>query len=149
MTVRVLLVIAFALLAAAAGAADVYRWVDAEGKVHFSDSPPPGVAAEKLGIKSAPTDPTAVDLAESERQVRENHEEADAIVAANAGKEAAAKAEQKAKDCEGAKARYEAVQHSRKFATKDKDGKDSWMSGDDADKMKQKLKDDVTAKCGG
>lgn len=146
---RALILIVCASLALCAGAADVFRWVDADGKVHFSDTPPPGVASEKLAIKSTPTDPAAVDLAETERQVRENHAEADAVVASNAAKEAAAKAEQKAQDCESAKARYEAVQHSRKFATKDKDGKDAWMSGEDADKMKQKLKADLDEKCGG
>ena len=146
---RALSLLACALCALTIGAAEVYRWVDADGKVHFSDAPPPGVVAEKLALKSAPTDPAAIDLAETERQVRENHAEADAVVANNSAKEAAAKAEKAEQDCADAKARYDAVQHSRKFATKDKDGKDAWMSGDDADKMKAKLKADVEAKCGG
>ncbi len=28
--------------------ADIYRWVDADGKVHFSNSPPRGINAEKV-----------------------------------------------------------------------------------------------------
>jgi hypothetical protein len=42
------------LLAAsmAASAADTWRWVDANGVVHFSDRPVPG--AEKLALRSAP-----------------------------------------------------------------------------------------------
>lgn len=145
---RALLALALLLAAAGAGAAEVYRWVDADGKVHFSDSPPPGVAAERLAIKSAPTDPAAVDLAESTREVRENQAAADAIVKDNAAREAAAKAEKKAADCEAARKRYEDIQYSRKFSSKDKDGKEVWLSGADADALKQKAKADVDAKCG-
>ena len=112
---RRLALIASILLALVASAGDVYRWVDADGRVHFADSPPPGIPAEKLGIVSLPTDPAAVDLAETTRQVRENQAEADAIVASNAAKEAAAKAEQKAEQCAAAKSRYAAVQNSMSF----------------------------------
>ncbi len=146
---RALALIAVALLASGAGAAEIYRWVDAEGKVHFADSPPSDFAAEKLDIRSAPTDPAAVELEDATRQVRENRAEADATVASNTANEAAAKAEQKARDCEGARKRYEAVQHSRKFAATGADGKESWLSGADADALKTSLKANVEAKCGG
>ena len=146
---RALALVVCGVLALSAGAAEIYRWVDAEGKVHFADSPPPDVKAEKLDMRSAPTDPAAVELEEATRQVRENQAEADTIVATNAAKEAAAKAEQKARECEGAKRRYEAVQHSRKFASTGADGKETWLSGADADALKSKLKADVDAKCGG
>jgi hypothetical protein len=145
--VRALLLVACGLLAMGASAAEVYRWVDKDGKVHFSDSPPPGVSAEKLAIKSQPTDPAAVDLAETTREVRENRAEADAIVAQNSAKEAAAKAEAKAEACAAARKRYDDIQYSRKFASKDAEGKEVWLSGADADNLKQKAKADVEAKC--
>jgi len=31
--------------------ADMYKWVDESGKVHYSDSPPPGKKAKKLDLK--------------------------------------------------------------------------------------------------
>ena len=31
--------------------ADMYKWVDENGKVHYSDSPPPGKKAKKLDLK--------------------------------------------------------------------------------------------------
>ena len=37
------------LLAAAASAGELYRWVDAEGKVHFGDRPPLEAEAEDIG----------------------------------------------------------------------------------------------------
>lgn len=146
---RRLALIASILLALVASAGDVYRWVDADGRVHFADSPPPGIPAEKLGIVSLPTDPAAVDLAETTRQVRENQAEADAIVASNAAKEAAAKAEQKAEQCAAAKSRYAAVQNSRKFSTVGADGKETWVSGGEAAALKAKLQADIAAKCDG
>ncbi len=45
------------LLATATVAAQVYRWVDKDGKVHFSDQPPPneakGVTAKKIDARPA------------------------------------------------------------------------------------------------
>src|SRR5690606_21195191 len=41
--------------AAATGATEVYRWVDEDGVVHFSDQPHPG--AEKLEVADPPTVP--------------------------------------------------------------------------------------------
>jgi hypothetical protein len=34
-------------------AAQTYRWLDAEGQVHFGDTPPPGVQATPLNVRSA------------------------------------------------------------------------------------------------
>lgn len=44
------------LLAGTAGAAEMFRWVDADGKVHYTDAPPPptakNVQQKKLGDKA-------------------------------------------------------------------------------------------------
>lgn len=42
----------FAFLALALGAADVYRWIDADGQAHYSDRPQPG--AERITINVSP-----------------------------------------------------------------------------------------------
>jgi hypothetical protein len=46
------LILLTVLAAAAAGATDVYRWVDANGQAHYSDEWRPG--AEKIRIETAP-----------------------------------------------------------------------------------------------
>ncbi len=52
-----LLLLAFCLCSAVAHA-QVYRWVDAKGMVHYSDSPPPaGVRATTLDIDTQPGAP--------------------------------------------------------------------------------------------
>jgi len=40
-----------AMLASVAHAESVYRWTDAEGNVHFSESPPPGTAADEMQLE--------------------------------------------------------------------------------------------------
>ena len=49
-----------ALLAAAGGAsAQMYKWVDANGKTHFTDQPPPAMA-KPAPIKTSSTAPANV-----------------------------------------------------------------------------------------
>lgn len=47
-------VIAAAVIAATApaGAAEIHRWVDADGRVYYGDKPPPGVAAREVAAPS-------------------------------------------------------------------------------------------------
>ena len=42
------------LLAATASSEEMYRWVDAEGKVHFGDRPPTGTQARDISGELAP-----------------------------------------------------------------------------------------------
>ena len=43
------------LLAVPVSAAEMYRWVDKDGRVHFSDKPPPdAVNSNKVTVKEAP-----------------------------------------------------------------------------------------------
>ena len=51
--------------------------------------------------------------------------------------------------CDAARKRYDNLQHSRKFATTGADGKEAWMSGADADKMKADLKAAADKACAG
>ena len=53
----------------------------------------------------------------------------------------------KQKYCDDMRAYYEKMQHSRKFSTLDKDGKEVWLSGDDADKKKQDSKTKMDEAC--
>ncbi|MEO6368817.1 MAG: DUF4124 domain-containing protein [Steroidobacteraceae bacterium] len=46
-------------LSVAAGAADTWRWKDANGVVHYSDRPVPGATLVTLGPQAAPANPEA------------------------------------------------------------------------------------------
>lgn len=56
-----LMILGFTLLAMNAGAGELYRWVDEDGKVHFGDRPPMEAKAESLEGQLKPVnsaDPT-------------------------------------------------------------------------------------------
>lgn len=46
--------------------AQVYRWVDKDGKVHYSDKKPKDAAAKEMAIDSQPSDPDAAEKAMAE-----------------------------------------------------------------------------------
>lgn len=57
-TLATLLAGGLALLGVTAdAAAEVYKWVDAEGRTHYSATPPPGTAAQPVEIRTAPPAP--------------------------------------------------------------------------------------------
>lgn len=62
MSCRCLLVLLSALIAMPAGAGELYRWKDADGKLHFTDTPPPAgaetVVMESRAISVVETVPT-------------------------------------------------------------------------------------------
>ena len=51
----VLLVLSLLLASHSVANAEVYKWVDADGKTHYSDSPPPKQQTEKVKIQKAST----------------------------------------------------------------------------------------------
>jgi hypothetical protein len=76
--------------------AQVYTWRDASGKIHYSDTPPPGVDAKKMraGTQTGTTPAAgapARSVAEQDMDFRKRKAEAD---------KAQAKAEQETKDAE-------------------------------------------------
>lgn len=151
MRVALLLMTALTVaVSAGAGAADVYRWTDIDGRVHFSDSPPNGVVTvEKLTIRSAPTDPAQLAATEAQMALRAKQSTMESDLRQNQSQRASEDAAAKEKACEAARTRYAGVVESRKFVTTDKDGKDSWMSGADADQMKADLRAKMDETCAG
>src|SRR5512143_4347990 len=65
------LAIIFWLLATAAQA-QVYKWTDAAGQVHYGDRPPAQVPTEQIEIIPPPADSTAAGLRPGERQLLQN-----------------------------------------------------------------------------
>ena len=105
---RALTILAFATLAGLAGAAEIYKWTDAEGKVHFSDSPPPGVSdAIKVSIASAPTDPARLEHLDQQAEVRAKQSAMEDQLRDSQQKRAGEEAATKQQDCDAARKRYE------------------------------------------
>lgn len=53
------------LILAAPAVAGVYRWVDADGRIHYTDSPPPNTGAKRISVDAAPPPPAASGPAQS------------------------------------------------------------------------------------
>jgi len=91
---------ALALCALPAAAASLYKWVDANGRVVYSDQPPnaPNVKAEKLNAAAPPADPNAVkDLAQKDADLKKRAAER-TEASAKSGKDSVQKQKQ-AEDC--------------------------------------------------
>lgn len=148
---RCITALALVLLATATMAGEIYTWKDAGGKVHYSDSPPPGVDARKMSVGTSSVAPegSAADqrrsLAEKDADFRKRKAEAEKALA-KADKDKA-QAEQRAKGCQNARNQLRALEESgqRVFRYNDKgersylDDKEREAASQDARKAVQDL----------
>ncbi|MGQ0577562.1 MAG: DUF4124 domain-containing protein [Betaproteobacteria bacterium] len=95
---------------------ELYKWTDAEGKVHYSDRPPPPNVKQSVTVKPAspgPAAPTAAPESEAtpaagpktpaEQAAEFNRRRVEAAEREAADKKAAQEAAEKKKNCEAAK----------------------------------------------
>lgn len=119
MTTRLTLMTAASLMICAVAQADVYRWLDANGVVHYTDTPPEGVESVLVPVDSRATDRQAV---ASQRKATIGREQAQMLINQEARAEAeedqAAQAEYEAameKACAEAQARLFSYEHSHRL----------------------------------
>ena len=97
MTTRLTLIAAASLMICAVAQADVYRWYDANGVVHYTDTPPEGVESVLVPVESRSTDKQAI---ESQRRASVGRQQAQMLINqeadAEASEELAAQAEYEA-----------------------------------------------------
>jgi hypothetical protein len=138
------------LLLVAAQADTVYRWVDAQGHVHYSQTPPPSSKshAQAVDITPPPPDPTAAARTADMEQAVNDRQQAQQALADKAKQDADKKAQQQ-KACEAARQRVQIYAESRRAAHKDKDGKLVYSSGEDLVKLRQQAQEQADKLCGG
>ena len=126
--------------------AQVYSWRDADGKMHYSDKPPPGVDAKKLrsGAQSGagtPSSGATRSLAEQDLEFRKRQADAE---------KARAKAEQETKDaaenkrnCEQAKLELSALESGQRMSRLNEKGEsiplDDDMRAQEIDKARKSV----------
>jgi type IV secretory pathway VirB10-like protein len=104
-------------------AAQTYKWTDADGKVHYSDQPPPANAKEQATIKppkpsapiaaTVPTDkgaPAAKAKTYVEQEADFKKRQVEAAESEAAEKKKAAEAEQNKQNCEQARLQLKSLQ---------------------------------------
>jgi len=112
---RTLMLIAAVGGAAAAYAADAYKWVDANGVVHFSDTQPaPELKAQKVHVSGAKAQATEPAAADDQKSV-DAKPAAPALIAAADKQDAAGR-------CQQARASLELLQSKRAVGLDDGSG---------------------------
>jgi len=145
---RPLLVLTAALvLAPLAAQADVYRWVDTGGEVHYSDRP---VEGAELVSTSSPRPPTPA--SEAPRRIASTPD-AGTAVDEQASREAARAvardlAAKRAADCTEAKARYEKSLKARRIFRTLENGEREYLSDAEADQVRVANRAAMDSACG-
>ncbi len=137
------------LLAGYAGAAEIYKWVDEEGNVHYGDVPE-GRAAEALAIESRRSDPDRVQAQQqSVAKLQENLAERAAAreEEAAAREEARAEAEIRAKQCEAARERLRIAMEAQRLYKEDENGERVWYDDADYDRIRNEARELVEERC--
>jgi len=125
----------------------VYKWVDAQGKVQYGDSPPDGVHAEVVELlgthnsRSASSAPTPKAPAGSGTQTPHDNSETKQAV----DQDVAATRE---KQCADAQAEYKKLIEGRRLYKNGDNGEKEFLSSDEIDAARVNAKQQVDALCG-
>lgn len=126
--------------------ADIYRWKDAQGHVHYGDQPPAS-GAQKID-EPPPPSPLSPDEANAQLDaIRAKREAAneDAAKAREEKAQADAKQQQRADACKSLQRQLDDMRAARRI--RDPDG--HWYSGDERIQKQQELDKSLRQHCGG
>ncbi|HQZ44723.1 MAG TPA: DUF4124 domain-containing protein [Usitatibacteraceae bacterium] len=115
-----ILVLAIALSVSTGALAQLYKWVDKDGRVTYSDQPPPAQESKQLNIGTGQPAPPRTSSVERDKELEKSRLEAKekAKVAENVEK----KAQLEEENCNRAKAYLRTVTDGGRIATYDEKG---------------------------
>ena len=144
-------------LAVMPAAAETYKWTDAEGKVHYSDQPPPANARDQATIKprkpsSAPaaTDkgaPPAKAKTYVEQEAEFKKRQVEAAEREAAEKKAADEAAGKKRDCDQVRSQLKSLQAGGRVAQSNAQGEREYMSDAQIAQEIERLKKSEASLC--
>ena len=131
-------------------AGPIYRWVDAQGHVHYSQTPPKNskVHAKTVDIAPPPPDQTTLARTKNMEQAVQDRQQAQQAQAKKTQQAAKKRAAQE-KACQAARTRLQRFSVARIVASRDKQGKIVYSSGDDLVKLRKQQQAKVDKLCGG
>jgi hypothetical protein len=149
-------IILVALVLAGAAHAQMYKWVDKDGKVRYGDVPPPGVKATPMkGMQSAPTSAAApaskdakkgpLSPAEQEQEYRKRQQE-DKKASEKAEKEKQAEAG-KNEACERSKEYLRTLQSGQRIARLNPSGERYYLDDDQVAQEIAKAQQSIQQAC--
>ncbi|HEY1774062.1 MAG TPA: DUF4124 domain-containing protein [Gammaproteobacteria bacterium] len=132
-----------------AAADQVYRWVDPQGNVHFSQTPPPGTKtqAQPMTVYVPPPDPQSLQNTQQSEQAQADKDKAAADAAAKKP-DPAAEAQKKA-HCDDLRQRLVILQQSGRAATTDAKGNLTYLDDDARAKQEAAIQDQINKDCSG
>jgi hypothetical protein len=126
----------------------VYKWVDDQGHVHFSQTPPPGTKAQPVTVYVPPPDPQSLQNTQQIEQTQADKDKAAADAAAK-NKPDAAKEAEKQQHCDDLRAKLSALPQSGRAATTDAKGNLTYLDDDARAKQEQAIQDQLKQDCSG
>ena len=136
------------LLPVAALAADIYRSVDAQGHVQYSDTPSPGAQLIRVSARNAAE--FAASASANASASKPNDDAAQAQLAKDKAQQAVQKdvAETRAEQCKKATETYQRYIQSRRIFKPTDNGDREYLSDADADQLRLNARLDMEAACG-
>jgi len=146
------LIITLVLTGAAAltHAADVYRYVDAQGGVHYSDTWVPGSTLIKVDhhVNSTAANAAAQRTAQNKTAIAGERASVEVARANDQRAVQADVAQAREQQCKQAQDNYDKAIHSRRIYKSNKDGERDYLNDTDADAYRLQLRTDMQAACG-
>lgn len=130
--------------------AEMYRWVDAQGKVHYTDQPPaePSKSSKKIDIPNKPAPAaTASDKSWQEKELDFKKRQSSNAESEAKKKKEADDAKTKAENCENAKKSLKALEEGGKISTYDDKGNRTIMEDAQRAKATSDAKKSVNSWC--
>lgn len=131
--------------------ADVYRWVDSQGRVQYSDRPS-AEGAERLAVVSRRSDPAVI--AQRNEAAREQYQQSAADSAQRRRDTATAQAvrqdvaKSREEQCKEAKERYRLAVESQKLYRVGKDGERQYLTSAEIDEARMNARRAMDEACG-
>lgn len=145
-----LLLAAAATTVTSAGASEIYRFVDANGNVHYVDRPTGEPSEQRLDIVSSRTNNAAVQASVQARLDHQSEREqarARANEEAQAAADAAAAAEQRAQQCTAYRERMETYLRSNRLYREDESGERVYLDEQQMLDARARLQEKIQESC--
>ena len=137
-------------LPCAAGASDIYKWVDENGNVQYGDRPV-GEASERVAIESRPTDRAGVQARyQAAAQARTERRDADRKAEdenREAEDEARTAAEERRQKCEASRATMQRFVTSRRLYREDESGERVYLDESQSQAARKRVEDQINEYC--
>lgn len=137
-------------LSSPAFAAEIYKWVDAEGNVHYVDRPSGNPTEQRLDIATRRTDNAAVRAsvqARLDRQSARQEAREQAAEAERAAIDAQAEREERSRQCQMYRDRMESYLQSRRLYREDEAGERVYLDESETLEARAKVQEKIQEYC--